>query len=373
MVSSAVHRTHPYGSFRPLSSFNVAIEAADPDLVVPCDDLATAHLHAMVREGRHGFSVSSATAALLRRSLGSPASYSTADSRQEFLSIAREEGLLVPNSALTPGLGALNNWLRESGTPAVLKKDCTSGGEGVRIVKTHLQARRAFHELASRRPTSSTLKRILVDRDRTCLASLLCGKQPLVSVHQFVSGQDANVAVACWQGDVLAEITAIALKTRSPKGPAAIIRLIENSHTSAAVKKIVRRLGLSGFAGFDFVIEYHTGKAFLIEINPRATQTCHLQLGLGRDLPAALCAAVSKFPVPSRPSVTARQTIVLWPHIPNDQLPANFAQRAYFDTPSGDPEVLRLYGTKKRFSFSNAMRSLLNRRGKPSSLTPGST
>src|SRR4029077_5329358 len=141
------------------------------------------------------------------------------------------------------------------------------------------QAHGAFRELVSRRPRSRTFKRMLVDGDNTSLARFLRREQPLVSVQQFVAGQDANIALACWQGEVLAQIAAIVLKTRSPKGPAAVIRLIENSQMSTAVKKIVRRLGLSGFAGFDFVIEDRTGKAFLIEINPRATQTCHLQLG----------------------------------------------------------------------------------------------
>ena len=364
MVSSAVDRAYSYRSFRPLSSIHRAVEAARPDLVVPCDDLATAHLHLMAREDSYGSHVSSTTATLLRRSLGSPANYSITDSRHEFLAMARAEGLLVPNSAPAPGLPALNHWMRESGLPAVLKKDRTSGGEGVRIVKTQLQGQRAFLELASRRLTSNTMKRILVDRDRTALASLFRRGQPIVSIQQFVSGQDANVAVACWQGEVLAQVTAAVLKTRGPTGPAAVIRMIENSQTSAAVKKIVRRLGLSGFAGFDFIIEPHTGKAFLIEINPRATQTCHLQLGVGRDLPAALCAAVSESSVPTRPSITARRTIVLWPHISDDRLPSDLAQPAYFDTPSGDPEVLRLYGQNKRFTFSGAVKTLWNRRGK---------
>jgi len=318
----------------------------------------------MAREDGYGSSVSRATATLLRRSLGSPANYSITDSRHEFLAMARAEGVLVPNSAQAPGLPALHNWMRENGIPAVLKKDRTSGGEGVRIVNTQPQGHRAFRELASRRLTSSTIKRILVDRDRTALASVLRRGQPMLSIQQFVSGQDANVAVACWQGEVLAQITAAVLKTRNPTGPAAVIRLIENSQTSAAVKKIVRCLGLSGFAGFDFIIEPRTGNAFLIEINPRATQTCHLQLGAGRDLVAALCAAVSEFPAPSRPSVTARRTIVLWPHIPYDRLPSDLAQRAHFDTPSGDPEVLRLYGQNKRFTLSGVMKSLWNRRGK---------
>ena len=140
-MSSAVRRTYLYRSFRPVSSLDAAIEAADPDLVVPCDDLATAHLHAIYeRESRYGSSPLSGTAALLVRSLGSPASYSIIDSRQEFLALAREEGVLVPNSALTPELRALDGWIHESGVPAVLKTDCTSGGEGVRIVETRQQA-----------------------------------------------------------------------------------------------------------------------------------------------------------------------------------------------------------------------------------------
>jgi predicted ATP-grasp superfamily ATP-dependent carboligase len=358
-VSSAVRRTYLYRSFRPVSSIDAAIEAADPDLVVPCDDLATAHLHAIYeRESRYGSSPGSETAALLVRSLGSPANYSIIDSRQEFLALACEEGVLVPNSALTPELSALDGWILENGVPAVLKTDCTSGGEGVRIVETRQQARRAFRELVSRRPTAQTFKRMLMDGDTTSVARLLQSERPLVSVQQFVAGQDANLALACWQGEVLAQILAIVLKTRSPRGPAAVIRLIENSQMSAAVKTIVRRLGLSGFAGFDFVIEERTGKAFLIEINPRATQTCHLQLGVRRNLTAALCASVSGSPMAKSPSVTGRHTIVLWPHVSESLLPANLVERAYFDTPRHDPEVVRLYGSSKRLTLSNAMKSL---------------
>ena len=360
-VSSAVHRTYLYRGFRPLLSIDAAIEAADPDLVVPCDDLATAHLHAIYeRESSYGSPPGSGIPGLLVRSLGSSASYSIIDSRQVFLALAREEGVLVPNSALTPELSAVDSWILESGLPAVLKTDCTSGGEGVRIVKTRRQAHRAFRELVSRRPTALTFKRILMDGDSTSFARLFRRGRPLVSVQQFVAGQDANVALACWQGEVLAQITAIVLKTRSPKGPAAVIRLIENSQMSAAVKTIVRRLGLSGFAGFDFVIEDRTGKAFLIEINPRATQTCHLQLGMRRDLTAALCASVSGSPMAKRPSITAHHMIVLWPHVSENLLPAHLVEKAYFDTPRHDPEVVRLYGSSKRFTLSNAMKSLWN-------------
>jgi hypothetical protein len=357
-VSSAVRCRYPYRSFKALPSIDAGIEAADPDLVVPCDDVAAAHLHAIYQRESRGGSGRSGTAALLVRSLGSPASHPIIDSRQEFLALAREEGILVPNSAFTPEPNALDAWIRGNALPAVLKTDCTSGGEGVRIVKTDQEAQGAFRELVSRRVTARTFKRILMDGDKTSLARLFRRERPLVSAQQFVAGQDANVALSCWQGDVLAQITALVLKTRSPNGPAAVIRLIQNSQMSEAVKKIVRRLDLSGFVGFDFVIENHSGKAFLIEINPRVTQTCHLQLGSERNLCAALCASVSASPVPRTGSVTANPTIVLWPHVSERLLPRHIVQNAYFDRPLDDPEVVRRYGSGKRSKLSNAVRFL---------------
>jgi Carbamoyl-phosphate synthase L chain, ATP binding domain len=361
-VSSAVERAHRYSSFRPTHSIKAAIDAAKPELVLPCDDLATAHLHAIYeRESRNGLSRSSATVELLVRSMGSPAGYSIIDSRQRFLTMAREEGVLVPNSAPAPVLSSLDTWMRENGVPAVLKRDCTSGGEGVQIVETPEQARRAFRRLASRRPTAAIFKRVLIDRDNTPLARLLRLEQPEVSVQQFVAGQDANIVVACWQGEVLAQIAATVLRTRGPKAPAAVIRLVENRDMSSAVKKIVRRLALSGFAGFDFVIEDGTNKPFLIEINPRATQASHLQLGIGRDLGAALVASLSGRRPARRPAVTKRDTIVLWPHVPEDLLPPELVEKAFFDAPLNDPEVVRLYvSSRKRFTLFNAMKSLWN-------------
>ena len=61
------------------------------------------------------------------------------------------------------------------------------------------------------------------------------------------------------------------------------------------------------------MLEAHTGNAHLIEINPRATQVGHLALGPGRDLPAALYAALSGICPPAAPKVTENDTIALFP------------------------------------------------------------
>jgi len=342
-----------------VGSVDAALESANPELVVPCDDLAAAHLHAIyARATRAASPAAGRKTEILLRSMGSPASFSLVASRQETMDLASSEGLLVPSSAWIPDLLALDAWLAENGLPAVLKADCTSGGEGVRIVKTRQQARRAYRELVSRGPSTRTLKRMLIDADIACLARTLRRDRPLVSVQQFIPGRDSNVAVACWKGEVLAQIAALVLQARAPKGPAAVIKLIENPQMDAAVKKVVRRLNLSGFVGFDFLIEDRTGNAFLVEINPRATQTCHLALGAGRHPVAALCTALTGAPPARKHSVTARQTIVLWPHLPESSLPAEIAGQAYFDTPRRDPEILRRYGSRTRFAWTNALKTL---------------
>ena len=49
-----------------------------------------------------------------------------------------------------------------------------------------------------------------------------------------------------------------------------------------AVRRLVDRYGLSGFSGFDFLLSA-TGKATLLEVNPRVTPTAHLLVEGGDD------------------------------------------------------------------------------------------
>jgi hypothetical protein len=104
---------------------------------------------------------------------------------------------------------------------------------------------------------------------------------------------------------------------------------------------MVRRLNLSGLQGFDFMLETDTGSAYLIEINPRATQVGHLTLGSGRDLPAALYAAVSGEAVHPAPKLTENDTIALFPQEWMRDPESAFLQSAYHDVPWEEPEVLR--------------------------------
>ena len=169
----------------------------------------------------------------------------------------------------------------------------------------------------------------------------LLRRQFVVNAQAFVDGKEATSAVACWKGEVLAALHFEVINKRSSSGPATVVRLIENAEMSAAAQKMARRLNLSGVHGFDFMLEEQTGNAYLIEINPRATQVGHLALGPGRDIPAALYAALSGDAVQPAPKVTEKETIALFPQewIRDPQSP--FLKSAYHDVPWEEPELVR--------------------------------
>jgi hypothetical protein len=185
------------------------------------------------------------------------------------------------------------------------------------------------------------LKRALVDRDKTLVWPSLVRRRSVVNAQVFVPGREATSAVACWQGNVLASLHFEVLNKRDPAGPSSVVRLIDHAEMAAATEKMVRRLGLSGVHGFDFMLESDTGNAHLIEINPRATQVGHLALGPGRDLPAALYAAVSGEPIRAGATVTENDTITLFPQEWMRDPASPFLVSGYHDVPWEEPELLR--------------------------------
>src|SRR4029077_1149187 len=124
-------------------------------------------------------------------------------------------------------------------------------------------------------------------------------------------------------------------------GPASVVRLIENTEMAVAVEKIARQLGLSGLHGFDFILEEGTGSAHLIEMNPRATQVGHLTFGLGRDLPAALYAAVTQESVQVARNISDNPTIALFPQEWATNRASAYLKSAYHDVPWEEPELVR--------------------------------
>ena len=142
-----VHKTFPYKPLAPLDSLAEAIEAAKPDIIVPCDDLGVRHLHQLHANKRARSAPEVDIQALIVRSLGPPESYATVASRYMLLKIAREEGIRTPETSDIENLADLSQWHTTQPFPWVLKSDGTTGGSGVRIAHTSAEARDHFSDL----------------------------------------------------------------------------------------------------------------------------------------------------------------------------------------------------------------------------------
>lgn len=338
--TTAVRKLHMYNGLVPLRSLSSAIAKSAPDLIIPGDDLATLHLHRIYdRELRKG--ASSAICRLIERSLGARESFPVAYGRAALMELAQQEGIRVPQTDGIPDLDHLADWIAKNGFPAVLKANGTSGGEGVRVVRTVEEAERGFRALQAAPQFFRAAKHALVDNDWTLIWPSLLRHRFVMNAQTFIGGRESTSAVACWEGEVLAALHFVVINKRSSSGPATVVRLIENAEMSATVNKLVRRLHLSGVHGFDFMLEDHTGHAYLVEMNARATQVGHLALGFRSDIPAALYAALSGKAVQPAPKATEKDTIALFPQewIRDPESP--FLRSAYHDIPWEEPELVR--------------------------------
>ncbi len=339
--TKAVRRIHVYRGLAPLNSLARAIAITQPDFVVSGDDLATRHLHRLhAREKRNG-NAESPICALIERSLGSPESFAVVDARAAFMDLAHQEGLRAPATEAIGNTDDLKAWVARMGLPIVLKANGTSGGDGVRIAHTLTEAERFFRELHAPPLLARAAKRALVDQDKTLVWPSLLRRRPVVNAQEFVSGREATSAIACSRGTVLASLHFEVVNKASSRGHATVVRVIENAEMSAAAEKMARRLNLSGLYGFDFMLEADTGNAYLIEINPRSTQVGHLSLGSGRDIPAALYAALSGKAVEEAPKITEKDMIALFPQEWIRDAESPFLRFAYHDIPLQEPELIR--------------------------------
>jgi hypothetical protein len=316
-----------------------AIEQEAPDVVVPCDDRALAHLYEMhARAGASGRG-GSRTGALIENSLGAPESYPILCSRDQFLRVAREEGLPVPDSRIIDTLQDFKAWESSQKLPWVLKADMTFGGRGVRIATSLPEIEQSFAQLRGMYRARRAIKRLCVNRDAFWIRPWLRGVKPAISVQSYIPGRPANCAVLCWKGRLLSQIDVHVVSSDGPTGPAKIVRVVEDPRMSLAAERIARRLKLSGFFGLDFVIHGESGIPYLIEINARATPLCHLQLGKDRDLLEGLYARISGQPARHIPPVTVKDVIGYFPQACGSQ--SELPESAYLDMPKGEPDLVQ--------------------------------
>ena len=354
--TKAVGNAYTYRGLSPVKSVSEAIQKAQPDLVVPTDDLATTHLHEVHRAAEGWGRVGEKIGALIESSLGAKENFATAASRVALLRVAREEGIRVPEFESIEDANGLAEWIHHAGVPTVLKADGTSGGDGVRIVRTAHDAKRAFQALQAPPLFARAAKRAIFDRDLTLLLPSVRRRKHSVIAQSFVEGTEATSLFACWNGSVIGELHFEVVSKQDSGGPSTVLRLVEHEEMKAAARKIAKRLKLSGFYGLDFMLDKATRNAYLLELNPRTTQVGHLTLGPGRDLPAALFAAIRGSDCQPAAPLTEKDLIVLFPQEWTRDPESPFLDSGYHDVPWDAPDFVDFYAKQHGKRHDQAFR-----------------
>jgi hypothetical protein len=258
------------------------------------------------------------------------------------LKIARDEAILAPETTAISSLQDLHQLLAFQPFPWVLKADGSTGGSGVRIAATLAEAGDHFADLRRFIGLLRFAKRLTVNRDAYLprrWRDVVWGARAAVITQPFIHGRPANCAVVCWNGEVLAGVGCEVVSEQHSLGPATVVRLVDNADMMNAAAKIARRLSLSGFFGLDFIIEEETGSTFLIEMNPRCTQHCHLRLEKGRDMIGALSAILKGKPADDQALITQNDLIAYFPQALVRG--SSFFSSSYHDVPLDEPELIQ--------------------------------
>ena len=342
LATGAVGRHYPYRMLDPVGSMEAAILAAGPDLIIPCDEPATASLQQLAERAMASPTLAPVLRAI-ERSLGSAANLQRLTDRAFVLKTAADGGAAVPTGASIANAADLRAWLGANGFPAYLKADGTFGGIGVRLIHTYEEAEAALRALHEPPRPMRVFKRLTISDDPTLVELYLHRHCSAISIQRAVPGIDVNSAIFCWRGQVLASLSMQVVATGYELGPSTVLRRIRNAAMDRTAEILASRLNLSGFYGLDFILEEHTGIPWLLEMNSRATQIPHLAFGPDHDLPAAAFAAITGLPVRPRPAVTAEQTIALFPQEWTRDPASPFIRSAYHDVPWESPALVRAY------------------------------
>ncbi|MFC0438193.1 thioesterase domain-containing protein [Kutzneria buriramensis] len=290
---------YPLHKSRPLRSIEAAIRASKPDLVM-CDDERSLVLLQRLHSRLNGRDPE--LGEILTRSLGRVEDWPTMASRTGIAMMADAAGVSAPATQVVKDLNAVREWVDKHGLPAMLKTDGSSGGRGVAPVGERSALEPIWRALSSPPTPLVAVKRALVNRELQSFAAFALRRRPTVNVQEFRLGRDAITTVFCHKGEVLASTCLEIVLASEARGPSAVVRVVDHPGMADAARQIVRRFGLSGFYGLDFVLD-EADTAWLVELNARITPTCHLLLDAPR--PVGQVIALFPFERPKDPGLAA--------------------------------------------------------------------
>lgn len=303
-----------------LAVLRATIERTRPDIVVPTDDTSVMVLHTL--RARVPADAAPGWNELMARSLGDSRHAVTVRNRKLLAELAAGADVRAPAFARAYGESDARAFAERHGFPIVLKEEDSVAGFGVAICRDAAELETA-------------LRRIGQDSASFSQGLLL---------QSFVEGRTAMRVVAAQNGRVLGGLSALKLETwPGATGPSACVELIENAEMQSSAAAVVAALGYSGFASLDFIVD-GSGRAFLLELNPRPTPISHLGERFGgclcHHLKAALTGQSSEAGEPQ--GLPAK--VALFPQEwVRDQQSSHLAAGVYHDVPWDEPDLVEAY------------------------------
>jgi hypothetical protein len=256
-----------------VDSVAAAVRAADPRLIVPCDDLTTRLLHSIVLAAPPDLkaNIQVELSALIRESLGDPAFYETSVDKIRLPPLAASLGVRVIPWAEARDFSDVTSFAANHGYPLVLKALTGAGGEGVAICREASQAANAFERLRLHR-----------EQD-------IPNASQIIVVQEYILGETIGRPAVGWNGRELAGITRqFVVKNPPETGPGSVVRFYCEPEARIFSDALARGMGMRGFFAAQFIVHARTRELYLLEISRRVTPGHHSGSLVGVDLRAAL-------------------------------------------------------------------------------------
>jgi hypothetical protein len=257
------------------------------------------------------------------------------------MALADEAGLLCPTTIPVHDVDEAIAWMEQHGAPAVLKTDGSWGGREVIIARSVADIRGAWKHLSRPPAMARVVKRLIVERDPWPLRLRLRRHRPSISIQSYVAGRPGTLSAACLRGELLGAVQAEVVQSDGALGPSTVVEIIEHPDMVRVARTVVRRLGITGLCGLDFVVEDATDRAWFIELNPRATPTCHLLAADGTDLLATLSTALGRRETTARGRSYPVGLVALFPQEMRRDPASAFLTSAHHDVPLHAPDFVR--------------------------------
>jgi len=339
MLTGAVSRRFPYRPLNPIASLASAIAQSKPDTVVPVDELAVMHLIELLRSATSSTG-SEELAALAARSLGGVDVLSASMSRITLLQLAKAEGVAVPETIPVDSPAELETAAAHLGFPLVMKADSTAGGRGVRIANDLAEARGWWSRLHRPLSLPRSVWRWVRLKEWTHFRPWIKRHMRGVTVQSYLRGAERTAMAVANHGELQAFVCFEVAQASKLCGPSTVLRVVDDPAMVAAMRTVLRRMGATGFCGFDFMLN-ETGEPLLIEMNSRPTQLAHLPLGPGRDLVAAYVSSLLGYETPDRSAAADGMLIALYPQELARDPQSSLIAGAYHDVPWESPALVR--------------------------------